>query len=77
MRDNDTNRHPDELPDQLAKLQALIAHERVLLAKVKFKRKRLSNRPFDNALLIALTHDIEKRLTKLQTELRKLTETLL
>ena len=77
MRDKENKHHPDESPDRLAELQALIVHERVLLAKVKFKNKRLSGRSFDNALLMALTHDIEKRLAKLQIELRKLSDATL
>ena len=76
MRDEEIKGQPDEPSDQLANIQALIAHERVLLAKVKFKRKRLLGRPFDKALLTALTHDIEKRLAKLQVELHKLNNTI-
>lgn len=62
-----------KLLDQIIQLEAAIANERVLLAKVKVKRKRLADQAGYQPLLQALEQDIAKQLSKLQSQLSTLT----
>lgn len=62
--------------ERAAWLETAIANERVLLAKAKFKRKRLADQIAYQRILVALERDISGQLTKLQNELQELTHKL-
>ncbi len=64
------------LLERAAWLETAIANERVLLAKAKFKRKRLADQIAYQRILVALERDISGQLTKLQNELQELTHKL-
>lgn len=61
------------LLERAAWLETAIANERVVLAKAKFKRKRLADQIAYQRMLVALERDISGQLTKLQNELQELT----
>ncbi|GAB4017561.1 hypothetical protein [Spirosoma koreense] len=65
--------NPDEYLEQVNRLELAIANERVLLAKLKMKRRRLSNQEAYQRMLSAMEHDIARQLARLQNELEKLT----
>lgn len=63
---DDTRDNASKLPEQMTPLETAIAHERVLLAKAKVKRKRLAGQAGYQQLLTALERDIARKLTKLR-----------
>ena len=65
---DDKKNNASQLPDQIPPLEAAIANERVLLAKLKVKRKRLAGQLGYQQLLTALERDMTRQLTKLKNQ---------